>query len=369
MKMTLPPSMEFFARPRVNFGQNSTRYVDILPRTTRTGSSENVEFLVPGNSKEFIDFSRSHLYVKAQIVKEDGTPFKYVTTPNAPHVHEPASPDNDYAVPIDNFLHSMWKSVNVQVGDTMVSSSGTLYAFHAYIETMLTTDKGDVDRLMQNQLQQLDTGHPVKEAKPTQHVQDEMNTGAKNRFYKTSLGRVFEMQGPLMTDIWDADRLLLNGTEMYVTLIPNFEAFRLCVWPDKLVGKVKTEIHEIYLRICYVDLSNKALEGVGYALKMLPAQYPHKKTVMNVVALQQGRMDHVVPDIFNGHLPIRVAMVMVRTTAYNGHAKMNPFRFMHNKLKAAAFYIDDCSIPHKPYRLNFTDPLHPDYLHAVVNMQ
>ena len=62
------------------------------------------------------------------------------------------------------------------------------------------------------------------------------------------------------------------------------------------------------------------------------------------------------PDnIFLGHIPKRIVLVLVDTEAYNGNYSANPFHFKHHSLTQVGVYVEGEQIPRKPLFLNFDE--------------
>ena len=84
-------------------------------------SAVPIEFIVAGNSEEYIDLSKTLIEVKAVIKNQNGE-----VTPKTEHV-----------APINNTLHSLFSQVDVSLNDVPVSSSTTTYPYRAYTENHL----------------------------------------------------------------------------------------------------------------------------------------------------------------------------------------------------------------------------------------
>ncbi|GFY10287.1 uncharacterized protein F54H12.2 [Trichonephila clavipes] len=80
-----------------------------------------VEFHISGSAEDYIDISKTQLYVKAKIVKVDNTPIT----------------KDDTIGPVNLFLHSLFSQVDVSLNDRVVSNSSNTYPYRSYIETLL----------------------------------------------------------------------------------------------------------------------------------------------------------------------------------------------------------------------------------------
>jgi hypothetical protein len=105
------------------------------PTTTITGSSP-VEFLITNAGFEFIDLSKTKLYVKCHITKSDGT--KVATTDKVTLANLP--------------LQTMWQQVDIYWQNRLVSSSGLTYPYKAMLDVLLNYGEGAKKTQLQSQL-------------------------------------------------------------------------------------------------------------------------------------------------------------------------------------------------------------------------
>ena len=66
-----------------------------------------IEFLIPGSGDDYLDLSSVRLYVRARVVKGNGTDLEDAST----------------AAPVNNWLHSLFCQVDVSMNGTLVTPS------------------------------------------------------------------------------------------------------------------------------------------------------------------------------------------------------------------------------------------------------
>ena len=81
-----------------------------------------VEFFVPGNTPDFIDFGMSYLHVQGKIVDDKGNNL-------APGVK---------IAPVNNVLHSLWSRIQLQMNGLTLGESGFKYPYKSFLDTELT---------------------------------------------------------------------------------------------------------------------------------------------------------------------------------------------------------------------------------------
>ena len=117
----IPEEVCLFEQPNTTAIYHKIQYVDYRP-TSQPSSGASIDFVIPPASIQYINLKKTYLYVKARIVKGDGTAVplaKFVSAVNLP-------------------LHTMFNQVDVFLQQQLVSSTGSQsYAYKAYLETML----------------------------------------------------------------------------------------------------------------------------------------------------------------------------------------------------------------------------------------
>ena len=58
-------------------------------------------------------------------------------------------------------------------------------------------------------------------------------------------------------------------------------------------------------------------------------------------------------DLYQGAVPSRLILAMVKSQAYSGSYKHNPFNFIHAECSSVGVFLNDESVPAQPLRLNF----------------
>ena len=98
-----------------------------------------LEFNVSGNSTKYIDLKNTRLKIKFRIVLANGK-----TVPSMrPDGNKPV-PDIAKVGPVNLFLQSMWRQVDVSVQQQLISPNiSTNYPYKAYLETVLESVLGN----------------------------------------------------------------------------------------------------------------------------------------------------------------------------------------------------------------------------------
>ena len=356
----------FFDKPPINKGILKTQYVSHEADYTTSKGHEVVAFYVESSNTQLIDFSRSYFQCSIQIVKDkDDSEFviqKLVDSNEVEIGNDNQNLKNEYGIPVDNIFHSLWKGVNVLADNKTISTSGTNYMYKAFIEQTIGKTFSEKEELGHLEGYSPDDGDFTS----THPYSSRLNRGLQARYLWTRNKTIFTMRGPLKTDIWQQDKLMLNGVNLAFILTPTSDDFRLITNPDGL--KCKIILSDMQLHLCKVTLDPRALIGVSETLKKVNAKYPVTKTDVRMKQVEKGSFNLIVDNIYKDKsIPTRVICGLVDAEAYNGHMRKNPFYFENCSLTQVGFYIDDEPVPHKPYTLNFQDK--DVFLDALMSLQ
>ena len=109
-----------FTTPTTQTYISKGSWMEYHPLSNMTESGP-IEFYVSGSDEEYLDLARTHLFVKAKIVKADGTDLEATTQ----------------VEPTNLFLHSVFSQVDVSLNERLISSSTSTHAYRAMLETLL----------------------------------------------------------------------------------------------------------------------------------------------------------------------------------------------------------------------------------------
>ena len=140
-----------------------------------------------------MDLPKTILVVRAKVTKADGTDL-----------------DADERVGIvNNFLHSLFKQVDVFLKEKQVTQATGTYAYRAYLETLLNygpaAKRSQLTAAMfyKDTAGKMDVTNPVLAAATA-------NLGLKERYTFSHESGILEMAGPLFCDVFRSERLLLS---------------------------------------------------------------------------------------------------------------------------------------------------------------
>ena len=305
----------------IEFGQ----WVEHHPLATITDSGP-IEFSISGSGEDYVDLANTVLYVRAQIVKADGTNLA----------------EDSKVAPTNLWLHSLFSQVDVSLNEKLISPSTNTYPYRAYLETLLSYGPAAKESQMTAALWYKDTaGH--------MDATTEDNEGLAARKAFTTRSRNVDMMGKLHSDLFFQDRYMLNGVDMKIRLVRSKNAFALMA--DDKGFKVRIKDASMFVR--KVKLSPSTQLAHIKALERGTAKYPIRRVDTKVFSIPRGNLTGNQENLFLGQLPKRMVVGMVENSAFNGSFPKNAYNFRHFDLNFLALYADGQQIPAKPLQPNF----------------
>lgn len=172
-----------------------------------------------------------------------------------------------------------------------------------------------------------------------------------------------EFIGPLLADICNQDRLILNSVDIDIKLWPCRDEFHLITHPDGLECKISIE--DIYLNVCKVAVSPLVMMGHAAGLQITDGKYPFQRTDIRTFNIAQNSYGDTLQDIWQGKVPSRLIVGMVKSSAYSGDFSLNPFHFEHFDVRSIGFYVNGEPTPRPPFKLDIEEC---DYLQGLISL-
>ena len=306
----------------------SKEWIEYKP-TNQINDTSAINFTITAQSSAYVDLKNSVLNVKLRLTDGDGTPLnkdEVVGLVNAP-------------------LHSIFRQVDVTFQQTPLSHSGNNYPYKAYIDTILKTNEIDQTGILTSQLFYKDNGQDTSDAKTGS------NSGLFARCTATLGGKIVDLEGPLLIDVFQQPRLLLNGIGIGIKLWPSLDAFRLM--SDSLSPSEKVQIVDASFKLCVQRLDEGLIVSNEKMLKIQPAIYPYLRSEIKTTSIPSGQYSFSADDIFQSLVPCQLIVGLVASASYMGDYKKSPYYFRDYDCSSVGFYLDGQSYPSQPLRPNY----------------
>ena len=353
--------IDLFSVPPTQQSLERGRWIDYAPLSSVENTDSPINFLVTGID-EYIDLSKTILTVTGKIVKDN----EAVLDANQTDV-----------APVNNFLHSLFKQVDVYLNGKQVTPAMGTYAYRAYIETLLNYDVSAKESQFSSALYYKDTAtkmdeggslpvsisikakNGAKTGEPeetfTFKVPGTGNQGFAKRSKFIQNSKQFVLSGPIFADIFMSDRLLLNMMDLRVVLNRSNNTFCLMDLSDKdnPTVKPKVQLSHVELKIRKVKLDQAVSDGIERMLKQTPALYPIRRVECKILTVPSNLPTTRQGNIFSGLIPKTFVVGFVTAKAAGGNYGKNPYNFAHFGVTSLSLTANGEEIPFKQLILKY----------------
>ena len=97
---------------------------------------------------------------------------------------------------------------------------------------------------------------------------------------------------------------------------------------------------EAILYVREVKVASSVTLGHAAALKETSTKNPIQRVDCKVLSIPGGFSSFTPDNLFLGHIPKRLVLVLVDTAASNGSYASNPYNFKHQSLTQVGVYVD-----------------------------
>ena len=359
--------VDLFSIPPTQLSLEKGRWIEYRPLSSVQNNDSAITFVIAGTD-EYLDLSKTILVVEGKVVPGTGGDLDSGQTSIAP---------------VNNFLHSLFRQVDVYFNGKQVTPAMGTYAYRSYLETLLNYDVSAKQSQLSSAMYYKDTAGKMDEAgalpqtksvkvKPvtigndgSENVGSEEtvsipvpgtgNQGFAKRHQFIENSKKFTLSGPIFTDVFMSDRLLINMLDLKVVLNRSYNEF--CLIDKNSTSKnPKVELTDVVLKIRKVKVDQAIRDSTEVLLKQTPAIYPVRRVVCKALSIAPGLPNVRQDNIFSGLVPTSFVFGLVDSNAYTGEYVKNPFNFKHYDISTITLSVNGEEIPFKQLRLKFPNP-------------
>ena len=327
--------LDLFSVPPTQVSLEKGHWVDHLP-VSSVSDGGPITFLCPG-TEDYVDLAKTILVVRAKVTKANG---------------DDLGPDEKVGI-VNNFLHSLFKQVDVFLKGKQVTQATGTYAYRAYLETLLNYGPAAKRSQLTAAMFYKDTSTKMDTADPTlagDHAN--VNLGLKKRYEFSKESGIIEMAGPIFCDVFMSERLLLSYVDLKILMNRNVDEF--CLMASEADADYRVKLTEVYLKIRKVKVNPSISIAHELALKKGPAIYPVRRVECKSFIIPAGNPSLRKDNLYNGLVPKTIIFGMVDSAAFNGAYKKNPFNFQNFTISFLAISVNGEEVPFKPLQLSYT---------------
>jgi hypothetical protein len=326
-------------------------------------------------STDYIDLSSVQLYCLANVYPN--------LTESSSNTKDTLLSTNAPIGIVNNFLHSLWKTVSVTIGDLEIDNSSSLYSFKEYILKILNSSPHEEHSVLgsavffKDDAGEFNNFKLVTETAKVQKVKGEQGDQAveitTKEFVNTNSGFLkrrnllisgngkIEMMGHLQCDIFNVSKLLLPNTTLNIKLFRNEDKF--CILGDD-ASKYSINIMDIKLRVRTQKLSAQVQNAHNALLLKNPAIYHMKSSLVKKFSVGTAGSNFKL-EISKGKVP-NVVIVALSNYGQLNSANKNPFNFQHFGVKEIEFRVGEYQIPYAYIlKMNYANN---QYLNAYTSL-
>lgn len=329
-----------------------TTEVAYKPVTTLSDDPSVIEFVSLGHGDTYRDLSSIYLRLRIRLMKK---------RPNEEHNSEPTAPlTKSSSCVVNNILHSLFRQVAVYLNGVPVSQSNNDYGYRAYFENLLNYGHDAVSTHLESVGWNLDTDN-------MEEIEYKKNTGFKARHARMLDSKVVELYSRLHVDMFNQQKLLLNGVDLRVVMSLEKPEFYVM---EKDEGTSFIKIDSATLYVNHVSINPDVLLKNERLLnsKNVMANYNYRRVEVKSYTVSANQRSLSLDHVVIGQLPNLILFAMVDNLAYCGKRSKNPFNFVHNKICHYQLLINGVMVPTEPYDFNYTDDKNPISTRGYVSL-
>ena len=370
-------ALNLFERPNIQDAIEREYTVEYRPSEQFTDERSPVIFNIPRQSRDFTDLRSCSMKMRFKVKhKDDDTDIE----------------DGEQVALINMIHQTAWSQMDVTIQGVPVSSNTRLYPYKAFFKT-LTRNAGDAE---DSAMKSMGWCSPYADNNDSRYD----STWLEGKRLVDG-NRLLEMEGPLMEDIFESERYLLNGTDMQIKLHRNLSPFMLNVhqydaelstpanldmlqtraveakaayMADKDDEELKAKAEEalylynhvngiskgykvvleaVVLKMAYVRVSSHVITAIQESLQQNPALYPHTRTEMKTVAIPEGQQQVYFDTAFSGLRPSKIVLAFVSSEGVNGSFGTDALNFEAHCVSDISIMIDGTVV--QPKKLSYDE--------------
>jgi hypothetical protein len=329
------PSLNLFEPLTVETGVLGKEYQNFGPSIVISKDAP-IEFLISGNSGDYIDLKNTKLKLDVHILKADKSPIE----------------EADKVALVNFSLQSLFRQVDIALNHQIISASvGVNNGYKAILDVLVNGVHNPLNPQNSIHLQSAlffkDEG-----LVSTNNVLEGGNRGLAERYAYTAAGKKCELIGNLFADICQQDRYIPFGVDIHVKLHPQNDAFVLMTDVDEAFT---FEISNPSLEVCKVKVNPAVIQAHDKALDISPAIFPFIKSDIKTYNIAPNLTSFIVDNLFPEYIPDKIIVCLTTSKGFNGHRHRNPYNFRHFNMNYVAFFVDNKPIPFAPLKPDFTN--------------
>lgn len=311
--------------PVTNVDIMAIRERDVTPLTASPDPTSTLEFRFDTAADEWVRWKDTLLSMKLE-VKLTKTVGGAITATDWANV-----------LPAQNLLHSMFKSVEINVNQRELCVAPQTYAYQAYLTNLLTTTINCKNTILK------DAGYYIKES-------DRRNYLINNGTDKST--KTIELMDALQICFAEQTKSMLGGCRVVLKLVPHTSDFYFKLSNSYSIAvKFIDPVLRLRMAVTNPILTQKFREAI--TKPDVYAKYFFRRVTVLPLVAERTHLYAQFHNVINGQIPRRMFLMMVPHRAFSGASDVDPYEFNHYKITEAIAFIDGMPFPDHPYKPDF----------------
>ena len=249
----------------------------------------------------------------------------------------------------NNFLNSLWKTVEFWIGDRLIHPPYQTYGH----KTNLEKELGKSDEI-KNTLAASGFWFDPSTLKDPESFSDFFNEEIRPSVgTNQTVGREFGLLGKVHLPLFEQRKLIPGGLKLKLRFLPNDPSFYIkCA---NTVRLKQVEFTDCSLRVKGPKLSKHVADAIRAAHLTNTMKYFLKEVTNIPTTITKGTQDIILDNVHNGQIPNRAFVYFVDHRAHSGSYLLNPYNYQHFKVNHIALYINGTPVGGPAKTPNYTN--------------
>ncbi|CAF2171646.1 unnamed protein product [Rotaria magnacalcarata] len=295
-----------FTLPETQVSTESSIWCEINPSGNFDADSSPIDFVISGSTEYYIDSSEIYIYLKCQLVNQDGTLVK----------------KDEILYPEQSFGNTFFKNVETYINDQAVSIGPTHYAIQSYIGNLLNFSHGSKKGVLSS------GGYYTDEQ-------------AHSDKFSKSTDKIWDVFSKVNVSLCNQPKLIPNNCEVKFKFQRAPPGYYLRTSSDTIANKSPyAKILETYLMVRKVKLTTKTFLDNEKALLANSAFYPLDRVDTKFFSISQGVSNHNIDHLSLGQEPKRILVAFQLNKILNGDYKSDSFDFTNFDIRNLSLFLN-----------------------------
>ena len=301
-------------------------FYDDIQAHSSFAQGSTIRFDIPGDSEHFINLAETEIHIQGFICKANDTTVGFENTKKIGIVN--------------NLLGSLFQQAEISLNNKPVENTNNMMHYRDYIyKTLGLSSQEKISQLAGN----IYFKDQEQKANTFAIVEADANIGWLKRRSKIMEKKPIQLQGRLSCDIFNLNHLMVSSVGLQIKLTKSQPKFYML--GEDEVADYHFHYSEVFLRIKRNVISPSVREALALTSEISPFKYPINRVVLKPFVIPHASTKFTITKICEGILPKRVIIGFIKTSAFDGAFRENPYEFKNMGLLTISLKVNSKSLP------------------------